>query len=171
MSHFYNIKLSLAIPNPSITLLEKEEVLDKAIQEYNNRTFQMQNPKKIEKISLENAILNIRLESALPLNSVGRALRTFSTIIIKEFKDSDFIAQITPNGQLFATINSSEDVCENNSVDRVDVNSVDDLDIVKSLLDYICNKREQNSTEYRKKRAAMNNIKQIAIDSGIYKVK
>lgn len=168
MSYFYTIQLTLANPSPTITLLEKQEVLDKAIQDYNHRTFQMQNPKRIEKLSLKETVLTIRLESALPLSSLGRALRTFSIILIKEYKDPDFIAQITSNGQLFATLHSCENTPEKNREGEIDVKSVDDLDIIKAMLDYIYKKRDADSTIYRQKRAAMNQIKQIAIESGIF---
>lgn len=168
MSYIYNIQLAFANPSPTITFTDKEDVIDNAIEDYNNRTYQMQNPKKIEKISLEKSVLSIKLESALPLNSLGRALRTFSTIIIKEYKDPEFIAQITSNGQLFSTVHSSENTSEDVSNIKIDVNDIDDLEIVKALLDYIYKKRDSNSTVYRQKKAAMNKIKQIVVDSGIY---
>lgn len=168
MSHTYNIQLTFANQSPTITFKDKEDVIDKAIIDYNNRTFQMQNPKKIEKIYLDKSTLSIKLESALPLNSLGRALRTFSTILIKEYKDSDFIAQITSNGQLFTTVHSSEGNDKIISNNEIDINNIDDLDIIKALLDYVYNKRDSNSTIYRQKKAAMYNIKKIAIESGIY---
>ena len=168
MSYIYNIQLTFANPSPTITFIDKEDVIDRAIKDYNNRTFQMQNPKKIEKTAIERSVLSIKLESALPLNSLGRALRTFSIIIIKEYEDPDFIAQITSNGQLFTTVHSSENTDKIVSDNEIDINDVDDLEIVKALLDYIYKKRDSNSTIYRQKKAAMNKIKQIAIDSGIY---
>ena len=106
--HIYTIKLAFANPNPTITFEDKSAVINKAIQDYNNRTFNMQNPKKIERVALEPSILTLKLESALPLNSLGRALRTFSTILIKEYQDPDFISQIASNGQLFSTVSSEE---------------------------------------------------------------
>lgn len=169
MSYIYNIQLTFANPSPTITFVDKEDVINKAIKDYNNRTFQMQNPKKIEKISLDKSILSIKLESALPLNSLGRALKTFSTIIIKEYKDPEFIAQITSNGQLFTTVHSSKNTGEIISNNKIDISNIDDLEIIKSLLDYIYKKKDSNSTIYRQKKAAMNKIKEIAVDSGIYK--
>ena len=64
MSYIYNIQLTFANPSPTITFTDKEDVIDNAIEDYNNRTYQMQNPKKIEKISLEKSVLSIKLESA-----------------------------------------------------------------------------------------------------------
>jgi hypothetical protein len=168
MSYIYNIQLTFANPSPTITFIDKEDVIDRAIKDYNNRTFQMQNPKKIEKTAIERSVLSIKLESALPLNSLGRALRTFSIIIIKEYEDPDFIAQITSNGQLFTTVHSSENTDKIVSDNQIDINDIDDLEIIKALLDYIYKKRDSNSTIYRQKKAAMNKIKQIAVDSGIY---
>lgn len=168
MSYSYTIQLAFATPNPTITFTDKVDIIDNAIVEYNNRTFQMQNPKEIEKIALEPSILTLKLKSTLPLTSLGRALRTFSTILIKEYQDPDFIAQIASNGQLFTTVHSSENSNQAISNNAIDINMIDDLEIVKALLDYLYKKRDSNSTVYRQKRAAMNKIKQIAVDSGIY---
>ena len=89
-------------------------------------------------------------------------------IHLLQYKDPEFIAQITSNGQLFSTVHSSENTSEDVSNIKIDINDIDDLEIVKALLDYIYKKRDSNSTVYRQKKAAMNKIKQIVVDSGIY---
>ena len=90
------------------------------------------------------------LESSLPLNSLGRALRTFSIIIIKEIKDDDFINAITANGQLFSTKQLCKNEKETSMEFNIDYAQIEDLDVIKSLMDYVYKKRDPDSTTYRR---------------------
>lgn len=50
---------------------------------------------------------------------------------------------------------------------NIDYAQIEDLDVIKSLMDYVYKKRDPDSTTYRKKKAAFEQIKKIAFDSGI----
>ena len=92
---------------------------------------------------------------------------TFSIIIIKEIKDDDFINAITANGQLFSTKQLHKNEKETSMEFNIDYTQIEDLDVIKSLMDYVYKKRDPDSTTYRKKKAAFEQIKKIAFDSGI----
>lgn len=167
MSYTYEVEMQLATTQKKINLTDKRDILDDAIQRYNNRSYEMQNPKTIKLQDINNDSIFLIVESALPLNSLGRALRTFSIIIIKEMMDHDFMNAIAANGQLFST----KQVCKSEKVIKaepnVDYTQIGDLDVIKALMDYVYKKRDPDSTAYRKKKAAFEQIKKIAFDSGI----
>ena len=52
----------------------------------------------------------------------------------------------------------------------LDPDKISDVEILKALIDYVCNKSDSNSTTYKRKRSAMAQIKQIALESGIYTI-
>lgn len=166
MTYKYELKLRLANAKRGISFKSKEKIIQKAIEIYNQRSFSMQNPKEIKINKIESEYLYIDLGSSLPLSSVGKALRTFSVIILKELEDPDFIKEVSSNGQLFSTTLISNDEIKNNKSVR-NLAEVSDLDVIKSLMDYVYKKKDPDSSTYRKKRAAMTQIKQIAIESGI----
>lgn len=165
MAYIYEVEVQLATTQKKFNLKDKRIIINDAIQRYNNRSYEMQNPKKLKLQEIKEDSIFLILESSLPLNSLGRSLRTFSIIIIKEIKDEDFVNAITANGQLFSTkrLNKKETSMESN----IDYAQIEDLDVIKSLMDYVYKKRDPDSTTYRKKRAAFEQIKKIAFDSGI----
>ncbi len=170
MAYTYEVEIRLKTNQKHFKLEEKEGPLRDAIQRYNDRSSEMQNPKTLILKELHNDCMLLTLESVLPLNSVGRALRTFSIILIKEIKDPDFISAIAPNGQLFSTTqtkNNQKIPMESNDNDI----PINDLDVIKALMDYIYKKRDPDSTIYRRKRAAFEQIKKIALESGIIKTR
>jgi hypothetical protein len=146
--NYYDITLALAKPNSKLSLIDKEKVLETAIIEYNSKP--MQNPKNITKLELTEAYLRIRLESALPLNSTGKALRTFSKILLN---DPDFVNQVTPNGQLFSTVTSSPTPADHiPKQDTIDVNTITDIELIHSLIDHVFHRKDTDSTIYRTKK-------------------
>lgn len=168
MSYTYDLEVQLA-SNKHFNLSQKKDSIIDAIQRYNHRSFEMQNPKTLTLKKIGDKEMHLTLESALPLNSLGRALRTFSTIILKEIKDIDFCNAVTPNGQLFSTTLLSDSPIENENTSFNDYSKISDLDVIKSLMDYVYKKRDPDSTIYRKKKAAFEQIKKIAFESGIIK--
>ena len=52
----------------------------------------------------------------------------------------------------------------------LDPDKISDVEVLKSLIDYVCNKSDSNSTIYKRKRSAMAQIKRIALESGIYTI-
>lgn len=167
--YVYEVEIQLATTHKKFNLTDKRDVIDDAVQRYNSRSYEMQNPKTLKLKDINDDSIFLTLESSLRLSSLGRALRTFSVIIIKEIMDNDFINAITANGQLFST----KQLCKNEKETDMNVNidyaQIEDLDVIKALMDYIYKKRDSDSTIYRKKRAAFEQIKKIAFDSGIIK--
>lgn len=163
----YNVSLTLAKQNATISLKNKEAVVNHAIEEYN--ALPMQNPKHIIKVEISETYLRIRLESALPLSSPGKALRTFSKILLS---DPDFSSQLTPNGQLFRTAEASETPPDQiDQKESVDADSITDIELVHSLIDYVFAKRDPDSTIYRTKKKAMQEIKKISLAAGLIRLK
>ncbi len=167
MPYIYEIEVQLATTQKKFSLQDKLGIVQDAIQRYNNRSYEMQNPKTLKLLEINHDSMFLILESSLPLYSLGRALRTFSVIIIKEIKDDDFVNAITPNGQLFSTRQLSKSEKEINTEFSTDYAQIEDLDVIKALMDYVYKKRDPDSTTYRKKKAAFEQIKKIAFDSGI----
>lgn len=162
----YEIELHLASVKPTLDLRKKEEIIRSAEKEYNNRSVHMQNSKEIKISKIEATHMILTLLSTFSLNSVGRALRTFSTILLKEYEDVDFIKEVTTSGALFKAVqvNDTFDLKHN---DKIVSKEISDLDLIKGLMDYVYKKRDPDSTVYRKKRIAMEEIKKLCIESGI----
>lgn len=169
MSYLYEIEVQLATTQKKFNLKDKHIILKNAIERYNNRSFEMQNPKTLKLQEMNDESMLLILESSLPLNSLGRALRTFSVIILKEIKDDDFIHAVTANGQLFSTKQLCKNEKELTMEYNIDYTQIKDLDVIKSLMDYVYKKRDPDSTTYRKKKAAFEQIKKIAFDAGMIK--
>lgn len=170
MSYVYKVEIRLATTQKKFNLKDKHVIINDAVQRYNNRSYEMQNPKTLALQEINDDNIFLILESSLPLNSLGRALRTFSVIIIKEIKDEDFINAITANGQLFSTRQLGKNKKEISIKSHIDYAQIEDLDVIKSLMDYVYKKRDPDSTTYRKKKAAFEQIKKIAFDSGIINI-
>ncbi len=126
----------------------------------------MQNSKEITISKIEVTHMILTLVSTLSLNSVGRALRTFSTILLKEYEDADFMKEVTTRGALFKAV-QVDDAFDLKHVDKIVLEEISDLDLIKGLMDYVYKKRDLDSTLYRKKRIAMEEIKKLCIESGI----
>ena len=157
-------KLALTYSGNIPDLREKTISIENAIDSYNNRKFQMQNPKTLSLIHIEERKIILTLDSALPLTSPGKALRIFSMDLINK---EGFVP--SASGQLFRTqLISEEPQPEETSLSSSD-SSVSDSDFLKALIDYVCNKSSGSSTEYKRKRAAIRQMIQIGIDSGIIK--
>ena len=155
----YNLELMYSGDFDDLT--EKEDSIKKAITYYNNRKFQMQNPKTLSLDHIEEKKIYITLDSALPLTSPGKALRIFSMDLMENegFKPSS-------SGQLFRTRLLSEE--QNDEVPTTIISSeISDTDFLKALIDYVCNKSSGTSTEYKRKNAAFHQMIQIAIEAGI----
>ena len=142
-------------------LNNREGSIKKAIASYNNRKFQMQNPKTLSLDHIEGKKIYITLDSALPLTSPGKALRIFSMDLIKNegFKPSS-------SGQLFRTKLLSEEK-NNEATTPITSTEISDTDFLKALIDYVYNKSTGTSTEYKRKNAAFRQMKKIAVESGI----
>ena len=93
---------------------------------------------------------------------------SYSTATCALIKDDKILAEINLNDKKQHSVILMRLIDSILKEYEIDINDIDDLEIVKALLDYIYKKRDSNSTVYRQKKAAMNKIKQIVVDSGIY---
>lgn len=167
MNYKYLLGMRLATPNTSISLNQKPfiDIIKKAVMEYNIKSGSAPNPKQI-KISPNDIYADefiITLYSQNELVSAGKALRLFSQIIANSGEFEEGIK----NRKLFTTFPVTQ-IDGKSSI--IEPEKLSDVEIVKALLDYICCKSNSNSTIYKRKRAAMTQIKQIALESGIYNI-
>jgi len=158
----YNLELTYS--GNIIDLRTKATSIKNAVNSYNDRKYQMQNPKVLSLIEISEKRILITLDSALPLSSPGKALRVFSMDLIK---NEGFLP--SASGQLFRTKLVSEEESSETECSHQSIADVSDSDFLKALIDYVCNKSSGNSTEYKRKNAAFRQMIQIAIDSGIIK--
>lgn len=168
MTYEYLIGIRLATPNASIVLNQApfSNAIRAAIEEYNSRSKSAPNPKYIELLPANffaDSFI-ITLTSEKELTSVGKALRVFSQIIT----NSGVFDAYIKNGKVFTTFPVMQAGDEQKILDP---DKISDVEILKALIDYVCNKSDSNSTTYKRKRNAMAQIKQIALESGIYTMK
>lgn len=167
MSYEYLIGIRLATPDSSIQLNQEpfSSAIFSAIEEYNSRSELAPNPKNISLKSdnfFEDSFI-ITLTSEKELASAGKALRVFSQIITKSGTFNSYIK----NGKVFSTFPVMQTGKEQQILDP---DKISDVEVLKSLIDYVCNKSDSNSTNYKRKRSAMAQIKRIALESGIYTI-
>lgn len=168
MTYEYLIGIRLATPDTSISLNQKKfsNAIRAAIEEYNSRSKSVPNPKSIElnptNINEDSFIITLR--SKKELISVGKALRVFSQIITDSGTFDDYIK----NKKVFTTFPVMQTGKEHKIIDP---SKISDSEILKALIDYVCNKSDSDSTTYKRKRSGMSQIKQIALEYGIYTIK
>lgn len=167
MSYKYLIGIRLATPDSSIALNQEpfSNAILSAIEEYNSCSKSAPNPKNISLIpsNFFNDSFIIKLTSEKELASPGKALRLFSQIITNSGTFDCYIK----NGKVFSTFPVMQ---TENELEILDPDKISDAEILKALIDYVCNKSDSNSTTYKRKRSAMAQIKQIALESGIYTI-
>lgn len=165
MTYEYLIGIRPAYPNSSLILNQEpySSAIMSAINEYNLRSKSAPNQKCIALLPTnfnEDSFI-IELKSERELDSPGKALRVFSQIIA----NSGIFDEHIRNGKVFTTFPVMK-AADKKSI--LDPDKISDTEILKALIDYVCNKSDSNSTTYKKKRSAMAQIKQIALESGIY---
>lgn len=158
----YNLELTYS--GNILDLRTKSVSIENAINSYNDRKYQMQNPKTLSLIEITERKIFLTLDSALPLSSPGKALRIFSMDLIKK---EGFLP--SASGQLFRTQLISEENINEEDIPHLPITEISDSDFLKALIDYVCNKSSGKSTEYKRKNAAFRQMIQIAIESGIIK--
>ena len=159
----YKLVLTLAKSNDGFDLTADPKYLDilkKCAKTYNDKS----KGKEIEIIesSLKPRSFIIILSSPKELEIPGRSIRHFSQALVehKEFED------MVINKKLFLTEPAAADNLDGGVVDP---NTIDDIEFLKSLIDYLYNKAPGSSTEYKKKRKALNKMKIIAKEEGLLK--
>ena len=155
----YPVKIEIAKPQSSINLKNKEQLFLDAIKSFNESSDSMQNSKTLHDVSVSESYGILTLNSDTPLKSVGRALRKFVCDLLNS-GDEELKNACTPSGALFRyTLISAE-------APEEEIN-VSDSELIKSLIDYVCSNRDTNTTIYRKKRKAIEEMKKVAIEAGI----
>lgn len=162
LKYSYEMTLSLARPGTPFSK-EDRQSLDKAIAEYNERSIYMSNPKQISLLEVADSYINIRLFSTQILTTPGRGLRTLTTILLND-PTSCFAARVTPGGQLFRVISIKKQARESSLMNPA---LISDVDFLKAIIDYIMGKKD-GSTACQKKKAAMEKMKELAVESGIF---
>lgn len=159
----YKLVLTLAKSSNDFDLTADPKYLDilkECAKTYNDKSKE----KEIEIIesSLNPRSFIIILSSPKELEIPGRSLRLFSQALVehKEFKD------MVINKKLFLTEPAAADAIDGGAVNP---NTIDDIEFLKSLIDYLYNKAPGTSTEYKKKRKALNRMKIIAKEEGLMK--
>lgn len=92
-------------------------------------------------------------------------IRYFSQILIQTSKA---FSDVIWNKQLFSiTQIESPEMEINSDTELISAKSIDDATFLKSLIDFLLNKSDGSSTEYRNKVLAVDKMKLLAIKSGI----
>lgn len=166
MSYLYTLELKLAKKTNSFNLTEYSKDISKVIEDYNYAGEKAANKKCITLIQTNEKSLNIRLNSTVKLQNSGKALRFFSELMIKKIPDIKDC--ITSSGQLFRISEIGLPVTENEDPNlQLLAREIDDSTLVKALVDYVCRKRDPNTSVYLKKQKAIEQMKQIALESGL----
>lgn len=159
----YAYEMTLSLARPGAPLSEEDCLaLEQGIAAYNAKSIYMANPKHIRLLETSDSYIRIELSSTQALNTPGRGLRTLTTILMND-SSSRFAERVTAGGQLFRVVDIKQPPRENTEIDPA---SVSDIDFLKAILDYIM-ERKDSSTAAQKKRAAIEEMKRLAVESGI----
>ena len=170
MSYLYTLELKLAKKTNAFNLKEYSKEISKVIEAYNHAGEKAANNKCIVLIQTKEKSLQIRLNSTAKLHNAGKSLRYFSELMIEKIPDIKDC--ITSSGQLFRITEIGLPVTENENPDlQLMAREVDDSTLVKALVDYVCRKRDPNTSVYLKKQKAVEQMKQIALESGLIDLK
>lgn len=156
--YIYEIELCLAAAQLSLNMKEKKGVIQNAVVEFNSRCNRMSNKKTITLKTVSKDSFVVCLESDLPLETPGRALKTLSMLLLKE---PDFANAVTSSGQLFRTVQKPKASSEGQGSIKY---GISDLDAVKILMDYVYSAKDKNKAVNLKQRDAMERIKAIILE-------
>lgn len=155
----YTYRLTLAFTDPEPITAEEKRLLLAAIESYNQKSLLMNNPKQLKIVQMRENSLVVDLSSTQALSTPGRGLRTLTALLLKS---EAFQRRVGLNGHLFRTVKigqPSHDSTEGG------IDQISDLDFLKALLDYVYSKKDAST--YRKKKIAFEEMKKLAISSGI----
>lgn len=167
--HYYQLEVVLANPEVKIDFNQKAGILQEAINLYNAKP--MQNTKRLQPpvIDPTGCSFNVVLFSKKPLQFVGKAMRTFTNILLTEIADKDFINAVAKSGALFQYSTPLDEKEKEEALSSTNIrhDQLSDCELIKALIDYVCGHRDTNSTIYRRKRNAIEEMKKIAIEAEI----
>ena len=170
----YKIGLSLVknISKNQKGLDARKAFIVSQIKVYNEKSLRSSfNPKHIglgengeSDIYITRTTLIITLYTEEILNTPGKAVRLLSQLL-RTSDEPDNLSDLLLNKKLFKTFkvasidNGSSGVAES----IVDLSTVSDSDLIKAIVDYVCDQQDFSN----KKRNAIDNMKKIAIESGL----
>ena len=153
----YKVKLEAQRADIRIDFLRIQESLRECSENFNDTL--KKNKKLISNLEVYENYITFTLSSEAYLDSVGRALRGYTCLVLK--KNEELLECTTPSGSLFKY---------SLIVDKKDAEEeikITDSELIKALVDYVTSNRDTNSTIYRRKRNAIEDMKKIAIEGGI----
>lgn len=163
----YPMRLRLACPTIDMQQAPFSGILEAAVEEFNDRSETAFNPKRIRELRhFGSSELSIVLDSMTELESPGRAIRLFSQIIAGNVA----FAPATQKGRLFftlPTVPGAADLQEE-ATTNVSTEKISDEALLNGLIHFLLNKSAgSTSSEYKKKRAAVDLMKSMALSAGI----
>ena len=172
MTYFeYRVGLKLALPQPPKSLVEYKDFLYESAEKYNEVCSQRNNSKEINILEIKSNKLVILLKSSLELTTPGKAIRSFSQILLKNEK---FAEEYLFGKQLFTSYDIAKDLSETQKQKNSNITAEDISDTVflNALINYFLNKRggNQSTTKYLQKRKCINKMKILAVESEIIKM-
>lgn len=166
MAYIYTLEMKLAKSSDSIELKNDKSLIEESFHEYNNVCSKSTNKKTIELLNVENNSILLRLSSETKLNAVGKALRYLSKMLLERIPALN--NNLTSSGQLFRVNTIGFPTTDpSKSYIPLQISKIDDSELIKSLIDYVCKKRDSNTSQYIKKVKAVEKMKQLAIESGL----
>lgn len=158
----YSVKMEPQRIDIKIDFSCYQAIIEDSVKDFNETP--KKNVKIISDMVITTSYLTLTLTSEAPLESVGRALRSFTAIILE--KEKELISFCTPGGSLFryTLIKEENEIFKEDSAEKIS-----DAQLINALVDYVCANRDTNSTVYKKKRMAIEEIKKIAKEAGIVK--
>ena len=143
-AYHYDLTLSLALPGPEFSA-EDRRTLENGINSYNERSIYMNNPKHISLLEMGKNHIKIRLSSTQMLTTPS------------------FEGRVTPGGQLFRVLHAERPDDRGGAPEAA---AISDAELVKALVDYLL-ERKDGSAASRKKKAAVEAMKRLAIDAAM----
>ncbi len=157
LPYAYDVELWLAKKDDPGFSRKDLLVIAKMEQEFNRQGVLMANPKTIRVLGgddLGSTHLRVALRSGLPLNTLGRSLSAFTRLLLRE---ESFAARVTPNGQLFKTVDPNQTALRETLPPP---DEFTDQAFVSSLLEFFMGKKSDRALAQRQ-RACVRQMKEL----------
>ena len=166
-NYSYPMRLRLVCPTIDLQQSPYNGILAEAVKEFNDRSETAFNPKRIRDLQhLGNSEISLVLDSRMDLESPGKALRLFSQVIAGH----EAFAPAIQKGRLFLTLPTVPGVANLEEVvaTAVSPEKISDEALLNGLIHFFLNKAAgSTSSEYKKKRAAVELMKSMALNAGL----
>ena len=166
MGFLYTLELKLAKQTPDVDLVNYESEIESVMKDYNETSARSYNKKALELCKLDKNSIIVRLNSQVKLATAGKALKYFSQCLIVRIPTLG--ANITSGGQLFRIKELGSVISEDEDPDiQMRAREVEDAALINALVNYVCKKRDPDTSAYLKKQRAIEKMKQLALQSGL----